>query len=1029
MDNVAEIENTISQEFDFCATMSSGLLRCERRYNGKPLSVSFFDTSGEIPATREELANYLDEKIAKSYFTCAPTDLRWNHYLVFVHDSNTAIPARQVIEDDSNYARKFLVDRIALPAFLKGYQPSGSEGLSEGDVFGRWAATLDEAGLHAIVDDQPRATLVHDYLQSDTESLNSPRPKASDQSHPEDAVYSCWLEELRVRSFLPFPPPRSYPFGRVNLIFGPNGVGKTSLLEAIEHFYCGSTLRNDLNPVWNADLQAKFRGVANSVSSETATESFRKRDLRWYGRNYDRKNKLAESFNRYNFYNSDAAYNFVYDERAESLKDALSRLALGDEANKLWDRVEKTLKLFEDEKRLIGNQLAELRNTEMSTARELEQAQKPSPIVESLFSRLVEHLKTFQWTKVPRSTDEVDSEFIKSFQLVLENLNLISRLTWMRGALTRTLLEGEYVARQKAFADLSEKQQLISDCRQLMAKLDSEYRQLINRREEMQQLKQYFDAEFDQLLNQVQYLQPAPQEIQLGIHVKAVLEDAPLLVENESIDILEGRIEKRRQLLQERMSILSKEIADTQKKAVQWESLVANIRALAVELVALETGRKECPVCRTQFESHALLETHVNQPGPQSTVDDLQGLIVQQQQDQLEMALLDSQGVYLGHCRRMNELGNVPSGTLDIAALKKIASEVVSAQEIKKRERRALEDQLIALQKVGMNADTFYALRSAFLADIGAEDPHVTEISTRLQSETAEVSRHISENQDALGVFRRRLEVLQKDWVIGASRWSPIASEEEVLNDIADKISSLESVLEGLTSAGFHLKMEPTKDIRENLLHAQITDDALKAFSEAIFSETKRNTRLAELGTAKLRTDRILLNVRARETRCERAIAAIKRIVESDTRDKAVDTFLARHHAEISEVFRRIHAPKEFLGLSKSGEALVCLDGKTERSFMEISTGQRSAVALAVFLTLNGMLRKAPPILIFDDPITAVDDLNILAFLDHLRDLAIGSKRQIFFSTANQKLASLFSKKFSFLGETEFKTFALSRSH
>ena len=49
--------------------------------------------------------------------------------------------------------------------------------------------------------------------------------------------------------------------------------------------------------------------------------------------------------------------------------------------------------------------------------------------------------------------------------------------------------------------------------------------------------------------------------------------------------------------------------------------------------------------------------------------------------------------------------------------------------------------------------------------------------------------------------------------------------------------------------------------------------------------------------------------------------------------------------------------------------------------------------------------------MLIDDPIAHVDDLNALSFLDYLREIAIDGKRQIFFTTANEKIASLFEKQ------------------
>jgi chromosome segregation protein len=102
-------------------------------------------------------------------------------------------------------------------------------------------------------------------------------------------------------------------------------------------------------------------------------------------------------------------------------------------------------------------------------------------------------------------------------------------------------------------------------------------------------------------------------------------------------------------------------------------------------------------------------------------------------------------------------------------------------------------------------------------------------------------------------------------------------------------------------------------------------------------------------------------------------------------------------------------------------------NGHDARTLDEISTGQRAAFALSIFLARNRTAASAPPVLLIDDPIAHIDDLNALSFLDYLRDLAVNSGRQIFFATADTRVASLFSKKFSFLGES-FKTINLVRT-
>ena len=84
-----------------------------------------------------------------------------------------------------------------------------------------------------------------------------------------------------------------------------------------------------------------------------------------------------------------------------------------------------------------------------------------------------------------------------------------------------------------------------------------------------------------------------------------------------------------------------------------------------------------------------------------------------------------------------------------------------------------------------------------------------------------------------------------------------------------------------------------------------------------------------------------------------------------------------------------IHAPREFskIQILEDDVMLVRKNGSTA-SLRQLSTGQRTALAISVFLVMNSMLRNGPRLLIFDDPVTYVDDLNLLSFLDHLRELS-----------------------------------------
>ena len=105
-------------------------------------------------------------------------------------------------------------------------------------------------------------------------------------------------------------------------------------------------------------------------------------------------------------------------------------------------------------------------------------------------------------------------------------------------------------------------------------------------------------------------------------------------------------------------------------------------------------------------------------------------------------------------------------------------------------------------------------------------------------------------------------------------------------------------------------------------------------------------------------------------------------------------------------VFRKIHSPHEY-GVRRDAQApLFRLDDPSKAiALRDISTGQRAAFVRSVFLAMNAKLQTVPPVLLFDDPVAHVDDFNSLSFLDYLRDVALAGKRQIFYATADAKLA------------------------
>ena len=161
------------------------------------------------------------------------------------------------------------------------------------------------------------------------------------------------------------------------------------------------------------------------------------------------------------------------------------------------------------------------------------------------------------------------------------------------------------------------------------------------------------------------------------------------------------------------------------------------------------------------------------------------------------------------------------------------------------------------------------------------------------------------------------------------------------------------------------------------------------------------------------------------QNRLHTALEALSKL--SDTKQYS-DAFILENIDRISGIFHALHTPREFIKLKiVDGEMCgVRIGGSQSVAISRMSTGQKTAVALSIFLLLNSSMTTIPNFILVDEPIANIDDLNILSFIDVIRELAICSGKQVFFTTANDNVRKLFRRKFSFLGE-EFSEFNFKR--
>jgi ABC-type lipoprotein export system ATPase subunit len=129
-----------------------------------------------------------------------------------------------------------------------------------------------------------------------------------------------------------------------------------------------------------------------------------------------------------------------------------------------------------------------------------------------------------------------------------------------------------------------------------------------------------------------------------------------------------------------------------------------------------------------------------------------------------------------------------------------------------------------------------------------------------------------------------------------------------------------------------------------------------------------------------------------------------------------------QHETTINNFFTTLHWPRDFKDVRLENDkgleltvSNVTAPEDRHPAHLRLSAGQRSALAISVFWTLNTAFPSIPDIILMDEPVQNIDELNILNFLDGLRWFVETTNKQVFLTTASQRIQALARKKFAYL--------------
>lgn len=897
-----------------------------------------------------------------------------------------------------------------------------------------WTQRLDAEGLSNAYSRNSRAEIVRSIL--DGRAREPQAPQVSQSNNSELPYLTSFIEKIEIESFRKYPSQKTFDLKTVNLFIGANGAGKTSLLECIEHFYCGGTKRSECNSTTGFKAKFSFRGLNDPIEfKQQPNRIYQELELRWYGNLVNRKNNLPESFNRFNFFNSDAAVLLANSSKADDAEvdQYFSRLALGEYANFISNRLEE---LDGDLEKVNASGLLEINRIQEQIALDekvISDHKAAKPRLDALLSSVKPKVIGLGWKSVPATDDELQSFLQAWFRFAPPFSSLASKPEYSQGlTIQRALLNAEAI--DETIQQVKGRESKIKEAEVFLRRQRDDLKSLEDRLKNVERYRAYLDVGFQSLSTNLSSLErEGNSKFLLAAQIQNVsLDSIGLEQELSPIDRLYTEFSDIHKTLSSQKKLVSERLRTTESAASEITKALSEIRFQGSELIKRHPHLSSaCPLCSTKFENGMLAQRLESLKASAQSITDISGQLSQLEKLSADLDLVNTRLAGVGTV--IDILSKYPSLGISISSSvkelrEKFSSFLIESSATKKRLEET-RGQIEALSRIGFSQQEFQSVVGAISSEFEMPGSQQVLFPEELDKRIKFLKLDIEKGNQVVH------EAIAAQATLKAQQAETLEMSDPALLklDMATAISTLQQRLEALQSIKRHVSavedivsISPDQDLGEIASKVRDLEALVSQLSQAYEEHLKGSNTFSNL-VDRLAGNRALLeSEQVKQRRAGHALEVIRDLRTNHGKEKALEEFVRANRDTINLIFGKIHSPREFKGFSNSGLKLLRKGNLGLASLSELSTGQRSAVALSVFFTLNSQLQGAPPAILIDDPVAHIDDLNTLSFLDFLRELAMTGKKQIFFATASHKLASLFRQKFSFLGK-EFAEFNLER--
>ncbi len=973
-----------------------------------------------------DLQQYQEKFIANQYYK-VPGHLQWNYYLIFLRE-NYQEEEKLRIEKDDIFTRKYVFNPTELKEYFN-YQKSESS--VDTDVISTWKEKLKAVDLDEVYSEIPYTQAIPRFLSKEViKDIQQDRVN----TEKEQTLTINKISHLSLKqNYRKFPLTREFALGQVNLLKGVNGSGKTSFLESIELIVTGKNNREPYFAEPNGCIEAKYNNE-NEVSDSYApgnNNKYRERDISWYSSAYKTGNDLYVAFNRYNFYDSDAAYNLSYKSDVNTLSKFLSSIALGPEFNRIQSRLkgflERLSKEHSNRKRVIEDETDRAKNAKASL-----EAIKTGSDPEIIFKSFISCATEIKWKKeLPKQFEDSFTDYETQYQAVKSLINSLNQLLTTIKLRNSAALKAELKKIEEALVASKKIKERIGQIKDSCESKISQLNRNTYNLKLLEQAKKYFAEEKSfSLLNLNEQILKSSAEINKISRVselEAQISDKALFQNNTSLKAFKVELIETDENLFNKQQQLKSQITNLKLNLDKLQGVVSEIKLSGKQYLSLKADADSCPLCETKYPHAELsdrISTIANEIKENVALDELgkQLIIIDSDSSKCKALIKDIELIESAISQIQIEKNYSDLTLTDIGSLINTTKDSLGLKKSENSKLLLLQQELF---DKGLNEAEFMEIKESI--ETSFKNLRLTYSYKEIYLETINgIKKSSSELDEEIKEIQEKVEKLETSAKKIIADVAPSVNFLDFENEFNYRIDLLKKAISYFDEINAYIESLASDDI----VDIDLKSERLNKVSEEL-KKAKSNQRELTLANQIItEADKKIKLLNPECERIEKGLAVINDILDNHNEASVLGNFIESNEGEIQEIFQNIHTPQEFSRIIFNVEQNTVLlkrriDDK-EVPMSKISTGQRSALALSIFFALHKKLKHGPNILLFDDPVTYTDDLNILSFLDYLRELVINENRQLFFATANQKLAGLFEKKFAFL-ESEFKIFPFDR--